>query len=325
MEDSIIKFSEQFEWEPQIINKEKIKEEGYKNYVIGGMGGSHLAAGLLQTYKPDINLHIHSDYGIPAYDEDFCQESLFIASSYSGNTEEVVDFLDEVYAKGYDVIVIATGGKLIEFAEANNIPYIQIPDTGVQPRSALGFSTLALASVVIPEAIEEIKSMGEILQPESLREEGMSFAKTIGTKIPVIYTSTHNKAIGYNWKIKINETGKSPAFYNVLPELNHNEMQGYDPESGGSAKENAENFHFFLIHDPEDHLRIAKRMEVIEGLLQEKGYAVTRLYLEGETSLEKIFKSLLLADWLALGLAQQSGAEPEEVPLIEEFKRRLLK
>lgn len=324
MEDSILKLVEQFEWEPQITNEEKIKEGGYKNYVLGGMGGSHLAAELLHTYKPGINLYIHRDYGIPAYDDEFCDNSLFIASSYSGNTEEVVDFLDEVYSKGYDVLVIAIGGKLIEFAEANGLPYIQIPDTGIQPRSALGYSILSIASVVLPEAMEELKSMAEILQPESLKEEGFNLAESLGEKIPVIYTSTKNKAIGYNWKIKMNETGKIPAFCNVLPELNHNEMQGFDPESGGAAKNNVDNFHFFLIHDPEDHLRIAKRMEVIEGLLQEKGYPVTRLYLEGEFPFEKIFRSLILADWFSLGVTQKNGSEPEQVPMIEEFKKRLI-
>lgn len=319
MEDSIIKFAEQFEWEPQIINGSL--KENTKKYILCGMGGSHLAADILKTYNSNLNLDIYSDYGVPECEEP--EDTLFIASSYSGNTEEVFDFLDEAYSRGYQTLVIATGGKLIEFAENNNIPYIQIPDTGIQPRLAVGYSIMAIASVVFPEALEELKSMSEILQPESLAEEGNNLAKSINGKTPVIYTSEKNSSIGYNWKIKINETGKTPAFSNVFPELNHNEMQGFDSDSGGSIERPQEKYHFFLIHDSEDHLRIAKRMEILEYLFQEKGYSVTRIYLEGETVFEKIFRSLLIADWLALNLAQISGAEPEEVPLIEEFKKRL--
>jgi glucose/mannose-6-phosphate isomerase len=322
MEDSIIKFTEQFDWEPQILN-DSLKEGGYEKYILGGMGGSHLAADILKVYQPDLNLEIYSDYGVPELEN--YENVLFIASSYSGNTEEVVDFLDEAYSRGYNILIIATGGKLIEFAEKNNISYIAIPDTGIQPRLAVGYSVVALASVILPEAVEELKSMPEVLQPEALKEEGENLAKMIDGKTPVIYTSTNNSAIGYNWKIKINETGKTPAFNNVFPELNHNEMQGFDPNSNGSVEKPQEKYHFFLIHDSEDHLRVAKRMDVLESLFQERGYSVTRIYLEGETVFEKIFRSLLLADWIALSLAQSSGAEPEEVPLIEEFKRRLVK
>jgi glucose/mannose-6-phosphate isomerase len=322
MEDSILKFTEQFEWEPQIVNG-SLKEGGYKKYILGGMGGSHLAGDILKTSKPGINLEIHNDYGVPECGVDECEDTLFIASSYSGNTEEVIDFLDESYSRGFDVLVIATGGKLIKFAEDNKIPYIQIPDTGIQPRLAIGYSIMAISSVVSPDSLEELKSMSEVLQPEFLKDDGVNLAKVLEGKTPIIYTSTKNSSIGYNWKIKINETGKTPAFCNVFPELNHNEMQGFDPDSKGSVDRPQEKYHFFLIHDSEDHLRVAKRMEILESLFQEKGYSVTRIYLEGETIFEKIFRSLLLADWLALSLSELSGAESEQVPLIEEFKKRL--
>lgn len=336
MEESILKFAQQFNYQSEIINAEKLganfgadrtgaDENKYKNFVLAGMGGSHLAAGILRAYKPSVNLYIHRDYGTPDYDEEFCRETLFIASSYSGNTEEVVDFLDEAYSKGYDILVIATGGKLIDFAKQNELAHIQIPDTGIQPRLALGFSTIALASVVLPEVLDELHSMQKVLSEESvqaLRNEGEELAKSLDKKMPIIYTSNQNRAIGYNWKIKMNETGKIPAFANTFPELNHNEMQGYD-----FVDENkliSENTHFIIIQDSTDNPRVIKRMEVVEALLQEKGYPVTRLYLNGETRFERIFKSLILADWTALSLAQKYNTEPEQVPLIEEFKKRIL-
>lgn len=325
MEDSIQKFADQFDYRPEIINPEKIVDKlqgGYKNFVLAGMGGSHLAAGVLHAYKPSVNLYIHRDYGTPGYDDDFSSNALFIASSYSGNTEEIVDFLDEVYSKGRDILVISTGGKLIDFAKENNLSYIQIPDTGIQPRSALGFSTIALASVVLPEVLDELYSMKDVLNPADLRGEGEEIAESLNMQIPVIYTSNQNRAIGYNWKIKMNETGKIPAFANVFPELNHNEMQGYD--FADSNKELCANFHFIIIQDSNDHPRITKRMDVVENLFQEKGYPVTKIYLEGATRFERIFRFVLLADWVALSIAKKYNTEPEQVPLIEEFKQRIV-
>jgi glucose/mannose-6-phosphate isomerase len=322
MENSILKFAEQFDYTPEVKNPHKLEDlKKFDNFVLAGMGGSHLAAGILRAYRQKINLYIHRDYGVPEHDENFINKTLYIASSYSGNTEEVVDFLDEAYSKGYATLVISTGGKLIEFAKEYELPYIQIPDTGIQPRLALGFSTIALASIVLPEAIAELHSMKEILKPEDLRPAGETLAKTFSGQIPVIYTSNRNRALGYNWKIKFNETGKTPAFYNMLPELNHNEMQGYDFVEGNS--EVAKNIHFVIISDSEDDQRVTNRMNVMEGLLQEKGYNATKIFLEGDSRFERIFKSLLLADWFALYTAKNYEAEPERVPLIEEFKKRI--
>jgi glucose/mannose-6-phosphate isomerase len=322
MEESILKFAEQFQFNPEIQNADKLKGD-YQSFILGGMGGSHLCAGLFHIFRPGINLYIHRDYGLPAYNDDFMSKSLFIASSYSGNTEETFDFLDAAYVKGYDVAVITSGGKLLQFAIENEIPYVLIPDTGIQPRSALGFSALSMAAFVEPGLIPELQNLTENLDSESLRDQGQEIAQILKDKIPVIYTSNQNRALGYLWKITINETGKTPSFYNVFPELNHNEMQSFDFVE--KSKELAEKFAFILIHDSEDHPKIELRMRTTEDLYQEKGFEVVSLFLEGETIPEKVFKSFLLVNLIALETALIDEAEPEQVPLIEEFKRRMIK
>jgi glucose/mannose-6-phosphate isomerase len=320
MKESILNFAKQFSYQPEVINSKKVSGN-YENFILAGMGGSHLAAGILHAHNTGINLYIHRDYGIPAYDEEFNKKSLFIASSYSGNTEEVLDFADEAYSKGYNLLIISTGGKLIDFAKENDLSYIQIPDTGIQPRLALGFSTIALASVVAPELVPELQSLENKISPKKLEDDGNELAKVLEGKTPIIFTSVKNRSIAYNWKIKMNETGKVPAFYNVFPELNHNEMQGYDFIK--KNKKLSENFHFIFIVGSDEHPRILKRMEVIETQLQDKGLSVNNLFLSGDTRFEKIFNSLLLADWTALGLARIYETEPEQVPLIEEFKKKI--
>lgn len=321
MEDSILKFSEQFDFEPEIQNRDSLGEKNFDHFILGGMGGSHLAAGLFHIFRPGINLYIHRDYGLPPYEDDFMHKSLLIASSYSGNTEEVVDFLESAHKKGYAVAVITTGGKLLDYAKENNLPYILMPDTGIQPRAALGFAAMALAAFVQPDMVEELRAMKEAIDSEQIKNDGLDLAQHLKNKVPVFYSSLQNRALSYIWKIKMNETGKVPSYYNVFPELNHNEMQGYDYTEANKSL--SDKTHFVFIHDSEDNPKIELRMKKLEEILQEKGFGVTSIFLEGDTVIEKIFRSIVLADWTTLGLAQEYNTEPEAVPLIEDFKKRI--
>jgi glucose/mannose-6-phosphate isomerase len=317
MEDSIINFNKQFDYEPIIRNAEKLKDK-YEQYVLCGMGGSHLAAGIVKMQNPGVELYVHRDYELPPFSDDFLKNSLLIASSHSGNTEEVLSFLRSALEKGLDVIILTTGGKLFDIAVADQLPHVVMPNDGIQPRLATGYSTLALAKILNDEKLlNELKEVGKKLNSESLKAEGDSLASSIGNKVPVIYASNKNLPIVYNWKIKFNETSKNPAFYNLFPELNHNEMQGFQDESY------AQNFHFIFIHDSSDNSRIEKRMEVASQIFEEKGCSVTNLHLSGSNTLEKVFSSLLIADWTALELAKIKETDPQSVPLIEDFKKRL--
>lgn len=320
MEDSIKDFKNQFDYKPEINFADKIKGE-YKHYIICGMGGSHLAAGLLQIIAPEKEIYIHRDYGIPEYSDEFLKNSLLIASSYSGNTEEVLDFADEAYSRGLDLCTITTGGKLKEFSEENKIPNIIMPDTGIQPRTALGFSILAFSEIIDRELLVKLSKTKDQIDLDNLTDIAKDISDNLINKIPVIYTARKFRHIGYNWKIKFNETGKIPAFYNQFPELNHNEMQGYDFVE--ENKNLSENFYFIFIKDENDHPKVQQRMQVLEELYQEKGLGVLAIYLQGETIESKIFNSLLVADLAALNLAKYYKTEPEQVPLIEDFKKRL--
>lgn len=318
MEESIKNFSKQFGFKPEIIGAGKLSGN-YKNYILGGMGGSHLAGGIFKIVNPKINLSIHRDYGLPGYITNDLEKPLFIACSHSGNTEEVLDFADEAYSKGYEIIVITTGGKLLNFAKENSLPYILVPNDGIQPRTALGYLILALYQIILPEEVTVLQAVGATLNPLKNSSEAKNLAESLKNKIPVIYTSSQNRNIAYNWKIKMNETAKIPAFYNSFPELNHNEMQGYD--FVGENQVLSDKIQFVFIHDNADDERIEGRMKATEQLYQEKGMSVSSIFLEGNTPIEKIFNSLLLADLTALELSKIYNTEPEAVPLIEKFKK----
>lgn len=318
MEEAIKNFPKQFDWKPEIENKENWKQ--YQGYVLAGMGGSHLQGDVFQTVVPGFNLSVHQDYGLPAWPLEVLKTYLVIASSYSGNTEETVSAFEEAIEKGVPVAVLATGGKLLELAKQHQAPYIQIPDTGIQPRSALGFTFLALAKMVGKEdIIQEAAKLAVDLDVQGAMAKGRKLAEILQSKVPVVYASQKNYSLAYNWKIKFNETGKIPAFYNLFSELNHNEMTGFDVVE--STKQLSEKFHFIFLKDGNDHPQIQKRMDITKKLYEQRGLGVEVVPLEGDSTLKKVFSSLLIADWTALSLSKFYHTEPEQVPMVEEFKK----
>jgi len=158
-----------------------------------------------------------------------------------------------------------------------------------------------------------------LLDSSGIENSGRELAEKIKGKIPVIYSSSQNSAIAYNWKIKFNETGKIPAFYNVFPELNHNEMTGFDVKE--PTKPLSEKFYFIFLKDEADHPKVIKRMDITKKLYGDRGLSAEMISLDGGNILEKMFSSLLLADWTAYYTAVQYGADPEQVPMVEEFKK----
>jgi glucose/mannose-6-phosphate isomerase len=320
MYEIIKNFNKQFEYDSKIEGD--LFLEGVKNFIAVGMGGSHLAADILNSYDTSLNILIHKNYGLPYLSEETLKQSLIIFNSYSGNTEEIIDSFNLALEKKLKMVSITYNGKLLELSKKHNIPFIKLPDPKVQPRLALGFHTKALLKILNKEKeLKEISELIHILKPEELEEQGRELSQKIKNKIPVIYSSEKNQAISYIWKIKFNETSKIPAFYNVFPELNHNEMTGFDVKE--TTQNLSQNFIFLLLFDEEDHPKIQKRIKILKNLYEERNLKVEILKLGGQNRFHKIFSSLILADWTSFYLAKEYGIEPEEVPMVEEFKKMI--
>lgn len=319
MSAAILNFSKQLDYRPTVENAKKLKK--YDSYILLGMGGSHLPADLALLWKPELSLRVHSDYGLPAGSAAE-KRPLIIACSYSGNTEEVIDGLKLAMKRKLPAAVIAVGGALIAYAQKNQLPYVQIPNTGIQPRSALGFSFRALLAILDDEGgLRECAKLAKKIRPADFELIGKTLAKKLNGFVPVIYASRRNFTIAWNWKIKLNETGKIPAFYNLLPEMNHNEMNGFDIVPATRAL--SERFYFIILKDKTDHPRIQKRMDILEKLYSERRLPVFVETLAGQSPLEKVFSSLLLADWVSVYTAENYGLDSEQVPMVEEFKKMM--
>lgn len=319
MRDAILGFAKQFAFEPEIIQG---PVAFHRKIVVAGMGGSHLAADILANLAPERGIRVWSDYGLPYVKRFSLPTTLLVASSYSGNTEETIDAYETAGVQGMPRAVIAVGGTLIDLAIRDGVPYVELPDTGVQPRSALGFSLCGLIGLLsIDELVGEATYVSQYLEPAALEEDGRQLADALQDRIPIVYASTANACIAYNWKIKFNETGKIPAFYNLVPELNHNEMTGFDAQ--GASKPLSDRFAFIFLRDGEDDERNIRRMEVMATLYRDRGFLVVEVDLQGINRMERIFRSLVIADWTAVALADHYGLESEQVPMVEAFKKAL--
>src|SRR3989344_398802 len=266
MENIIKNFPKQFEFEPIIENKEKLR--GFSKVIVAGMGGSNLASELLKNYENNYEIIIHRDYGLPRLNDAVLSESLIIASSYSGNTEEVLDAFNLAISKSLNIAAISIGGRILKLAESSGAPYIRMPDTGVEPRLALGFSLRALMKLIgDEEGLKETKALSNLLDSDKSQKEGQFLAQSLEGYMPVIYSSLKNAAIACIWKIKFNETAKIPSFYNSFPELNHNEMTGFDINN--ATKDLSRNFKFIFLEDGEDGEKIKKRMTVTRKLFED--------------------------------------------------------
>lgn len=314
--DGIKILNMQFTFEPRIENGDL--PVGFENFIVCGMGGSNLASGLLKIWKPELEITMHRGYGLPLITDE--TKTLVILSSYSGETEETLDAYRTALSRKLKIAVISKGGRLLELAKENGTPFIRLPEGEIQPRLALGLSLKAMLKLLGEEAaLKEVSELAGLLHPSDYETAGKELAAKLQHRIPIVYSSSRNAPMTYIWKIKFNETAKIPAFCNYFPELNHNEMAGFDVAHG--ARNLSEKFHFVFLRDADDDGRETKRMDTTRKILEERGLQVELVSLESGSVWKKIFASLFVADWSAYYLATAGGVEPGLVPIVEEFKK----
>ncbi len=312
MREQLLNFPKQLAAGLEVVNADRLSQTD--KFILCGMGGSALAGGLMKVYNPKLDLLLHRDYGLPRVPRYFLEGSLLILSSYSGQTEEVLNTLELALARGLKVAVIASAGELLAQAKQLGLPYVVLP-TGLPPRLAVGYSFAGLARLLGDDKIiPGLALASAALDLTASESTGKKLSAWLGGKWPIIYASTVNLHLAYYWKICLNETGKTAAFFNVLPEMNHNELEAAD-----------HHFSYIFLRDSADHSSIAHRFDRLVEMFEARGLAATQVFLSGRSPLEKIFHSVWLANWTAYHLALAAGRDPVETPLIEEFKKLIKK
>jgi len=324
---NILDFPKQFK-ETLKLSKDFKIEGRFENILVFGMGGSAWPAEILDTWlnakQKDYIIAVNRTYDLPVR---ILPNTLAVFSSYSGNTEEPLAAYLQAKKINLPMAAVTSGGQLKDLCLADKTPFIEIPQ-GLQPRMAFGYLFTALAKIVsqaIPDSIDDslladILCLSETLRPENLENKAEKLIKKIKNKTPIVYSSDQLKVLGYIWKIKFNESAKTPAFCNYFPELNHNEFSIYSESDNKIFKPAV-----LILKDSSDHTRIKKRMDLTAEYIKSKNIPVEIIELTGQNLLEKIFNSALLADWTCYFLARQYNADPLSVNLQEDFKLKIKK
>jgi glucose/mannose-6-phosphate isomerase len=297
--------------------------------IIAGMGGSASGGRLAQgAIGPRLTrpLVVSDGYALPGWAG---PSTLVLHSSYSGNTEETLSAYDDAAMRGAPRIVASTGGGLVDRARRDGVPVVPIPG-GFQPRAAIGYAlvsaieaaTLGGAAPSLRDEIEAAADLAEGLAvewgPESGEDsEAKVIARALHGTVPVIAGSELAASAAYRWKCQFNENAQLPAFASALPELNHNEVVGWE-----SARDLGR-FSYVSLEDPDAHPRNRLRAELTAEIAEAGASPVIRVQTRGETRVERLVSLILLGDLVTIYAAMLRGADPVDIPAIDSIKASL--
>lgn len=301
-----------------------------ENVVVAGMGGSALAASFVTSWpKVRVPFEVVRDYDIPPY---VSEKTLFIASSYSGNTEETLSALKQAEVAKAQIAIISAGGALADIADKKEYPFYRLPGD-YQPRMAVFYNFAALIQLLVDiqlvdaSVVDELKQTSEFLAKESknwgadiatTNNQAKQIALEMVGKSPVIYGGILAPAT-YKWKTNFNENSKNVAWCNQFPEFNHNEFLGWT--SHPVDKPYAPVF----LQSSFDNQQVAKRFEISAKLLSGKMPAPLIVEAKGATLPEQLFYTITLGDFVSIYLAFLNGLDPSPVDLIKKLKSELVK
>jgi glucose/mannose-6-phosphate isomerase len=314
-------------WRVESANLEPHESPG--GLVVAGMGGSGIGGALARAVFGDRAsrpIVLARGYALPAWTT---PDTTVLCASYSGNTEETLAIYEAAGALGARRIVATTGGKLAENARADGVAVIPLPG-GFQPRAAVAYSLIVALEVAgICGAGERLHAEIDVAAARAERlvsewgPEGSSdclpkqLARGLHGTIALIAGAGLTAPIAYRWKTQINENAKAPSFANELPELDHNEIEGW--EGAGELGP----FSAVFLDDSDLHPRLRQRIELTRGLIASRSVLTYRVESVGQTRAERVISLVLLGDLVSLYLAVLRGVDPASVDAIERLKQAL--
>jgi glucose/mannose-6-phosphate isomerase len=305
-----------------------------QNLIYAGMGGSAIAGDLIRSILTDelpIPFTVKRGYELPPFAG---KGTLFIASSYSGNTEETLSVAAQAVEKKCSILCMTSGGKLAEMANEKKYPLVTLPKD-YPPRAALGFSLGTLLNIfprlgagvisdkTFIDATHRLERLGtRWSNPHDADNQPYAVARSLMGKAPLIYADTNRlEPVGFRWKTHLNENSKTHAFFMPMPEMNHNEIIGWEILEG--TKTFFPHLAAVLLRTPEEHPRVALRMEITKELIDKNGGTFIEIKAEGNDFLDRLLYLVWFGDWVSLYLALSYGADPTEINNINYLKNKL--
>ncbi|MBN1794558.1 MAG: bifunctional phosphoglucose/phosphomannose isomerase [Candidatus Omnitrophica bacterium] len=307
-------------------------DRSFENMIFLGMGGSAMGGELLKSYlQPflEIPVAVNRGYTVPEWVSD---KTIAIALSFSGNTEETLSAYRAALKKKAFLITVSSGGRLHELSEKDGCLHMQIP-AGMPPRCALGYLTLIPLRIIerlgvidnqdaqIAETLHTISLLLEELSPEVKAPENL--AKTIAgvlqKNFPVIYASSDVfYAVAYRWCCQIAENAKQLAWCHYFPEMNHNEIVGWE-----HPKELLHSCKVVMLRDSMEYDRTKKRIEVVKGILSDNKVRPLEVFSRGKGLLSRLFSLIYIGDFVSFYLALLNEVDPTPISKIDHLKKSL--
>jgi glucose/mannose-6-phosphate isomerase len=299
--------------------------------VLCGMGGSAIGGDFAAALLADelkIPMVIHRDYGLPAF---VGRDTLVIASSYSGNTEESLSSLELAQKRGAKVLALTTGGKVAEIAKGANYPLVTF-SYKAQPRAALGYSLgLVLGTLVrmgfvrdlqndVEGALADLAKIEERVHEGARTNDAKKMAIELYGRVIVAYGAGVMGVMARRVKGQWNENAKNWSAFDIMSELNHNAVVGFPhPPIARDA------LTVLLLRSDRDNPRHRIRFDVTAELLDRAGIQHKTLKFPGGSMLSEVLQMVMFTDYVSFYLALLNGADPSEVRSIDYLKDRLAK
>lgn len=317
--------------------QDRLPDSKIRDIFVLGMGGSAIGGDLLRTYITNLGLNnslrifTNRNYDIPEF---LRQDSYVLASSYSGDTEETLSALDQALQITKHIYCISSGGRLEAKSAELGLPLVKIPG-GMQPRCALGYSffpmlkilmkigalneeTIRITKAAIDETMILLEEKSKLYSEDSADNPALALAKELDGRIPLVYSSDRLDSVNLRWRCQIQENAKNAAFGNILPEMNHNEVNGFSYPAGFRSSAAV-----LLLEDSGDHPRTRLRFRALESMLIDQDIPVYKIFSDAKNYLARIFDLIYFGDWISYYLAINNQVDPTPIPLISKLKKYL--
>lgn len=302
----------------------KIKTNEISNVVLLGMGGSGIGAKIVSKWVQDeikVPVLLSQDYDIPAF---IGKNTLVIACSYSGNTEETVISAEKAFQAGATVVGLCSGGKIEQFCTTNKLDCVLVPG-GNPPRTTTAFSIVHILNIlnkfelISQSVLNKVLACEEFLtnHVEEIKNNATEIADFLHNHTAIIYSSVAYESIVLRARQQLNENSKELCIGNVIPEMNHNELVGW---TGGN------NNHAALFLDPQDlNDRNVKRFEVTIEEAKRWTKQVMVVKAKGDNMVQRSMFLMHLIDWTSLYLANLKNVDAVDIRAIDYLKNELEK
>ena len=304
---------------------------GLNGVVVCGMGGSAIGADLVRALaEPEapVPVAVVRGYDLPAWVR---ETTLVVASSYSGGTEETLSAFAEAERRGARIVAVASGGEVAARARDGGHDLVEIPG-GMQPRAALGYSLgvllrlaraaglLALSDDAFDAALASARTTAGRLAVEDRANPAVEIARAFDGHLPVVYCGPGLlEPVAMRWRTQIHENAKHPAFGNVFPELDHNEIMAYE----GGPPDLLRRLSVVVLRDADDHPQVRRRFSITKDLVAGHVSAWREVEAEGDSPLARLLSLVQLGDWASYWLAARKGVDPTPVETIQRLKAAL--